>query len=480
MFQSAEDSPIKIAFISLFLVILSLLIAINSSSLPALVRFFCGKFNFTSFRKILNNEPQPIFVNHLSNKKTLMTKTINKVFVLIIAGVAAFTGCGDDDDNDNSISEPEAYSFTRDGKSTVSFSGQTTRISMGEEIIDALLDTTFKEMQINAMFAHEKGAKDFKDETLNASDKSVRSKTAASSDLFSANTTKASAIKAEFDGWIADQVKKVFPEWKTAASEGQPGFIQEAGGGPTRYVNAKGLELNQAFNKGLIGALMVDQIVNNYVSTSVLDAGTNKTDNDTETLAEGKMYTNMEHKWDEAYGYAYGTSENKATPNATIGKDDSFLNKYIGRVEGDEDFEGIADEIYQAFKRGRAAIVAGDYAERDEQTAIIREKISEVVAVRAVYYLQQGKAGLVEKSTIDRAAVFHDLSEGYGFIYSLQFTRKPESNSPYFSNSEVKAMLTNLMDDGANGLWNVKRATLDEISNEIAAKFSFTVSEAGS
>lgn len=409
-----------------------------------------------------------------------MTKTTNKIFALIIGGFTVFTGCGDDDeDNPVSINAPETYSFTRDGQSTVSFSGQTTRIKMAEEIITALKTETLSEVRIDAMFAHKKGAEDFDNATLNASDKSVRSKTAASSDFFSANTTEAAAIKEEFDSWIVGQVKEVFPNWETEAAAGQPGFIQEAGGGSKRYVNAKGLELNQAFNKGLIGALMVDQMVNNYVSTSVLDAGTNREDNDAGTLAEGKNYTNMEHKWDEAYGYAYGTSANPADPNRTIGSDDSFLNKYIGRVEGDEDFEGIADEIYQAFKLGRAAIVAGDYAARDAQADIIREKVSEVVAVRAVYYLQQGKAGL-EASTIDRASVFHDLSEGYGFIYSLQFTRKPGSELPYFSNSKVKDMLERLMGDGNNGLWDITPATLDKISGEIAAPFSFTVDEAGS
>ena len=37
---------------------------------------------------------------------------------------------------------------------------------------------------------------------------------------------------------------------------------------------------------------------------------------------------------------------------------DSFLSKYLDKVEGDSDFAGIADDIYDAFKLGRAAIVA--------------------------------------------------------------------------------------------------------------------------
>lgn len=390
----------------------------------------------------------------------------------------ALSSCGEDDGGTISINEPETYVFERDGSSTVSFSGQTDRIAMAEEIISALKDATL-EAQIDAMFDHQEGNEDFPDSDLNASTKSVRSKTAASTDFFSTNVTTATAIKAEFDGWIAEQVSEVFPKWTSDAVAGTPGGIQEAGGGSTRYVNANGLELNQAFAKSLIGALMTDQLLNNYLGTAVLDAGDNVANNDVGTVDDGKSYTSMEHKWDEAYGYAYGASVNEANPNATIGADDSFLNKYIGRVEGDDDFSGIADDIFNAFKLGRAAIVAGDYTVRDAQATILREKISTVIGVRAVYYLQQGKAGL-DATSPDMAAVFHDLSEGYGFIYSLQFTRNPATDESYFSRTEVQGFISDLMGDGANGLWNVTTTTLDDISESIAAKFDFTVDQAGS
>ena len=394
----------------------------------------------------------------------------------LILSVLIFSSCSDDDDSGIAIDEPITYAFARDGVSTVSFSGQTTRILMAEEIISALKDNTLAdaEANIDAMYAHVEGNEDFADATLNASNKSVRSKTAASSDFFSTNATDAAAIKADFDGWIAAQVSEVFPNWTTEATAGQAGFIQEAGGGPVRYVSAKGLEYDQAFGKGLIGALMADQILNNYVSTSVLDAGSNIEDNDLARVADGKTYTNMEHKWDEAYGYAYGTATDLTDPNPTIGSDDSFLNKYIGRVEGDADFEGIAADIYNAFKLGRAAIVAGDYALRDIQADIVREKISSVIAVRAVYYLQQAKANIGR----DNGSAFHDLSEGYGFIYSLQFTRQPGTNTPYFSRSEVQDMINSLM--AGNGFWDVTSTILDDVSTEIASRFSFTVEQAGS
>lgn len=409
-----------------------------------------------------------------------MNRNFN-IFSLLIGITILSTSCSNDDSDPGIvINEPSTYAFSRDGESTVSFSGQTTRILMAEEILGAFSDNTTDEATIDAMFAHAEGENDFADESnfgLNASDKNVRSKTAASSDFFSSNATLSAEIKEDFDAWITGQVTEVFPNWNTDASAGVAGQIQEAGGGSVRYVNAKGLEYNQAFGKGLIGALMVDQILNNYVSTSVLDAGTNREDNDAGTLADGNNYTNMEHKWDEAYGYAYAKAASEADPNATLGDDDSFLFKYIGRVEGDADFEGIAADIYNAFKLGRAAIVAGDYETRDAQAEIIREKISMIIGIRAVYYLQQGKVGL-EVANPDYGAVFHDLSEGYGFIYSLQFTRLPGSDSPLFTNAEVNTMLDELM--AGDGFWDVTTTTLDNISDEIAAKFSFTVEEAGS
>lgn len=374
------------------------------------------------------------------------------------------------------IANPATYLFTREGENTVSFEGQTTRIMMGEELIAKMNDATTTEAVLDGMFAHEEGANDFSDPGLNASDKSIRSKTAASIDFFSSNATDQTLIRSDFENWIKIQVDEVFPNWNSLASPGVAGQISD--GSFTRYIDSRGLEMNQLVNKSLIGALMVDQTLNNYLGTAVLDAGENKADNDAGLVEEGKVYTTMEHKWDEAYGYVYGLNGDSADPNADLGAD-SFLNKYIGRAESDEDFAGIADEIFKAFKLGRAAIVAGDYAVRDEQAAVIRKLISEIIGIRAVYYLQQAKNG-IDQASPDFGGVFHDLSEGFGFIYSLQFTRVSGTDLPYFTKTEVDAFLLDLLDDGPNGLWDVRPETLDTITEAIVARFDFTVAQAGS
>ncbi|TLP81881.1 DUF4856 domain-containing protein [Maribacter sp. ACAM166] len=372
------------------------------------------------------------------------------------------------------IENPAGFTFERDGESTVSFGGQTTRLQMGAKILSTFKDETTTAAKIKAMYAHEEGVMDFGDVDLNASNKSVRSKTAASVDLFSTNATDQALIRADFDGWITAQVEEVFPNWGVAAVAGTAGQI--ADGSSTRYISAKGLEYNQLFNKGLIGGLTADQILNNYLSPAVLDEADNRANNDENVVAEGKAYTTMEHKWDEAYGYAYGLNADAANPNSDLGAD-SFLNKYIGRVEGDDDFAGIADEIFQAFKLGRAAIVAKQYDVRDEQAEILRQKISEIIGIRAVYYLQQAKVPLA-RETPAYGSAFHDLSEGYGFIYSLQFTRKPNSTESYFTKAEVDAFLVDLLDDGDNGLWDVTPETLDTIAEAITDRFDFTLAQA--
>lgn len=363
---------------------------------------------------------------------------------------------------------PTAYSFERNGATSVSFSGQTTRIEMGDELVSVLNTTTETVATLNGKFAHSAGDADFLDTNLNESSKSLRSKTAASVDFFSANATDAAIIKGQFDTWIAAQVNDVFPAWNNDASAGLAGKVQESGGGSTRHINAKGLEYNQAINKGLIGALMVDQMLNNYLSTAVLDEASNRADNDAGTLVSGENYTTMEHKWDEAFGYLYG-KDDAIAPLLNV---DKFLNKYLSRVDGDSDFTGISSDIYDAFKLGRAAIVNKDYLTRDAQANIIKEKVSEIVGNRAVYYLQQGKKSL----SPNRQDSFHDLSEGLGFVYSLQFTRIPNSNDPYFTKAEVDGFMSTLQ--SGNGFWDITETTLQTMSETIAAKFNFTVEEA--
>ena len=272
------------------------------------------------------------------------------------------------------IEIPDTYVFERNGESTVSFSGQTTRLLMASEILSKLRDNTSTAAEIDAAFNHQQGTENFSDADLNASDKQIRDKTAGSY-YFSqvAPSMTSVTIKADFDGYITEQVEDVFPFWNQVATEGNAGQLPD--GSSTRYVNGRGLELDQAFIKGLTGAFVADQIVNNYTNPNQLAQF--EDDNDNEVIVEGKNYTDMEHDWDEAYGYFFGVVENSENPIADIDavddNPDEFLAKYLDNVEAN--FPGIAQDIFDAYKAGRTAILNKDYAERDAQADILGKKL---------------------------------------------------------------------------------------------------------
>jgi len=400
---------------------------------------------------------------------------MKKLFFSAILGGLTLASCSSDDDLSTEKAEievPATYSFERNNTSTVSYSGQTTRIEMASEIFSNFLnfDGASEELLLD-MFANENAP--FGSADLNQSSKSVKSKVAASKLYFSSNTVESAEIRNDFESYIEVQFNEVKENKDQLAEAGKAGQIAQ--GDKARYVNSKGLEMDQAFTKGLIGGLLVDQMLNNYLSQEVLDEADNRANNDAEVVNEGKAYTTMEHKWDEAYGYLYGDpSIPSKNPNAALSdNDDNLLFKYLAKVDNDEDFSGIAEEVFEAFKTGRAAIVAGDYELRDEQVEIIRTNISKIVAIRAVYYLKAGKEQLANG---EYGAAFHSLSEGYGFIYSLRFTHNPETGAPYISSNNVTQYLEDLME--GNGFWDVTPETLDTISEEIAAPFDFTVEEA--
>lgn len=400
-----------------------------------------------------------------------MKKTL---FAALIGG-SIMTSCSVDNDpviENEIIDVPQNYIFERNGNSTVGFDGQTTRLEMTGELLSAFNDfDNSTEESLSNMFSNENDP--FSTTELNSSSKSIKSKVAASNLYFSTNSVESSAIKNDFESYIIAQVNEVSPYIDQLATKGSAGQI--ADGSSVRYVNAKGVEMNQIFAKGLIGGLVTDQILNNYLSSGVLDAGENVQKNNDGVPEEGEDYTTMEHKWDEAYGYLYGhASVPEANPNSALDNNgDQLLFKYMGRVEADPDFTGIAEETYEAFKLGRAAIVAGKYDIRDEQVSILRKNISEIIGIRAVYYLQAGKRAF-EAGKMGTA--FHAWSEGYGFIYSLRFTHNPETNAPYLSKTEVESMLEILMT--GDGFWDLTSETVDSLSEDIAAPFDFTVAEA--
>jgi len=379
-----------------------------------------------------------------------------KFLPLFISCIFLFlSSCSNDGDDvvDNTVTPPSTYKFERDSKTTISYSGQTARLKMANELSSMMNSSTASQSGLDNMFNKGTG---FTDTTLDATGKNVGGKTFASA-------IAASTVKPKFNAWIVDFISNVKPKMSSVASNGSAGFIQDAGSTKKRYFNDKGHELNQLFTKGLIGGMAADQIVNGYLSPAKLNGA--KADNDAGTMyAEGKNYTAMEHYWDEGFGYLYGLEADETSP--TLGATgDVLLNKYAAKIEASNS-PGIAKIIYDAFIMGRAAIVAKNYTVRDEQAKIIQIHISKIIGYKAIDYLNsyvdKAKAGVAGVEW--RADAFHALSEGYGFILSLQVTNDG-TGKPYFTNSEVNAMLTKM-----SNFWTVSNADLTAMAAEIKTK----------
>ena len=363
--------------------------------------------------------------------------TIGLEGTFILAGSA--TDIGSNPYWITTIETPTEFSFIADGFNTVSYGGQTARLDMASEMMSAISSNGTTADALMGMF--ENSGSYFSDADLNASSKQIKSKTAAYS-----TSSVQMAIHASFDSWFTDYATNVAPivGTTTMATAGSAGMADN------RELNAKGMEYDQIAAKSLIGALCLDQVVNGYLSeVKIGDA----VDNVSRDPNEDNNATAMEHHWDEGFGYVYG----KFGPDNLTGDlgNDGLLGKYLNKYD---DYRVI---VFDAFKKGRQAIVQNCSTVRDEQAQIIKETLSMVVASKAEYYLR--KAADAADLSPD---YFHALSEAYGFILSLQFTYTADG-TPYFSNSEVNTMLQQL--EAGNGFWDRTDAELNEMENAINA-----------
>jgi len=387
---------------------------------------------------------------YIYNFVTHVPQLLDDTFGVVLGPTDMLVMPGDPGDpywNAGCIPVPSTYTFDRMGQSTVSFSGQTARLQMAIELYGAF--STGSEAELLAMYNDGVG---FSDPSLDASGKKLGNKTAA--------YHYSSLVKPMFDAMLSKQANVVMPAVNlgTIAAPGVAGEYTGAGGRSVK-VDEKGFELNQTFIKGLIGALCVDQIVNGYLSPSKLDPA----DNDPSGLGAGE-YTTMEHYWDEGFGYLYGLETDITAPTFS-GNGSVLLNKYAGKVNTSGDVD--MNTVYNALIAGRTAIVNMDYTERDAQGLVARELISKILGVKASDYLRGGAAELGNTNP-DMAEVIHDLSEGYGFILSLQFALGADGQY-LVPKADVDAMLANL--EAGNGLWDIDAATLITMADQIDAAF---------
>ena len=335
----------------------------------------------------------------------------------------------DDGNCDYTYNVPSEYVFTDgDGNSTVSYSGQTARMDMLSEMVSYLKTAnndpavTLSATDLLAMYDNSYNG--WSDADLVGNGKQLKSKTALDD----------AGIQSMFEGWM------------NAAAAATPSSN-------TSYLqDASGLEWTQVIEKGLMGACFASQMTSNYL------AGISSDDNT--TIEDGKYYTQMEHHWDEAYGYFTDA------PDYPTNGTDRFWGKYANKSYL-EDNIGSATDIATAFRTGRAAIASGNMSDALAQAEIIKTETKQMVAGMALHYLNDVKAQ-ISSGTADQSSINHSMSEALAFIFGIQFI----TDNPDMSSADVMALVNQIEPSVAGFSQNTMN--INTVIDQVAAAAGLT------
>lgn len=362
--------------------------------------------------------------------------------LLIVFVTICFFSCESDDEDVNMQDVPESYEFTRNGESTVDFSGQTTRLNMLSEIKSYVSEgdkgNEVEAQRLRNMFANENDP--FSSSDLNAASKDLKTKTFLSDVAYYEN------LFDELETAAQDYVDN-----QSTASVGVSGRIERGNSGKFILVNEKGWEFTQFIEKGMLGSVFFHQIFNVYLSEDRIG-----NDIDNETIEEGKNYTAMEHHWDEAFGY-WGVPTD--FPAELPAEDKRFWANYTyGRTA----LTGSLDVLKDAFLVGRTAIVNNEYDSKDQSRDRIIDEFEIVSAATAIHYIN---SSLEDLNNGDQGNLFHHVSEAYMFVRALKFSPVKK-----ISQSDIDQILTS--DFGADGdFWLINQSGLVAAKERIITSY---------
>lgn len=312
--------------------------------------------------------------------------------LVIIATVFGIAGCKKEEQG---LDVPATYSFNRDGSSTVSYSGQTQRLDMMQVLTNTMkagntVGTSVDGEELKNMFRNQNDP--FAGATFS---KNLISK------CFASDTTVILS-------WM-DQLATASNAGGTASS-GTAGVLVDGSSDPNSgyLVNENGVELTQVIEKTVMGSVFFYQAMEVYFGEDRMGLLGN------DDLADGENYTNMEHYFDEAFGY-FGVPVD--FPAASTLEDARFWGKYCKERNEDGINSGIADEIMLAFRTARTAISCKDYQTRDAQIAEISRLWGYVIASTAIDYLERAKS----TTGVSVYKKHHYLSEAIGFMQAMKY-----------------------------------------------------------
>ena len=328
---------------------------------------------------------------------------------------------------------PTTYSFANStGNSTVNYAGQTDRINQLAEMIDYAEsgETSVIDAQIlKDMFANTGG--NGNGHFTFTSTRQLKDK------CFSLDQA---LIESYFDS-----IAIASANFASTASNGQAGTLTS--GASTYLISANGFDYAELIEKTIMGAVFEYQALNVYFGSDKMSA-----DNTTPVDAlNGLYYTEMQHYWDEAFGYFGVPTDFPTTVN------DKFWDEYCTLNDPVLNSNQI---MMHNFLKGRAAIVNKEYADRDVTITNIRDMWEKIAAYSAMHYLDQATGYFGN----DNAKFLHALSEAYGFIYCLRYA---PDETRHMTQAEVTALIAQFGDN----LWEVTASDIQSIKTTLDAKF---------
>ena len=350
-------------------------------------------------------------------------------------------GCGEDEDGDadTDIIVPSAYVFDSrffDGKSSVSYSGQTVRNLLLQDLkvfIDSLGKDGARPATVQDMlnfYAY--------DDALNLRSLSSAGGLPVLESRYSSISTGKNLVgKISGDpviGYNRSANALVRGWFQTIADNSQDSAKL---GTPAVYTDDNGVDLTQMINKVLIGAVPYYQATGVYLN-GLLERDNSEARNGTDA------YTAMEHGWDEAFGYFGAARDYARYSDAQLaGSVDDFTfdsnsdgsidfkseyNFGLSRNAGKRDKGGsgvdFTQEIFNAFLTGRAMIAnQGTVAEISEQRQLAANGMEKVIAATIVHYINDTLSDLSKLGTADenRVNLNKHWAEMKGFTVALQY-----------------------------------------------------------
>lgn len=335
---------------------------------------------------------------------------INKWTVAIFSAALMLASCTKDDDNTNEGDtqagvncEANEYCFTNgEGNATVSYSGQIARLNQMEELTSYMKEANTPGVSVDAavmkeMFSNNNG----NGSTHFSSSAAVTGKQLKNKCFLGT----VNLYEAYMDSLAMISVNS------SEGSNGTAGVVTSTVNADKKYLlNANGMEYTQLIEKGLMGDVFYYQAIETYI------AGVEAGEYDNSNVIEGEFYTEMEHKFDEAFGY-FGAPQDFLSNTSGARFHAKYCNSRNDALETNE-------AIFNAFIGARTSITSNDLGAAQIDIDEIRLQWHRVVAGTAISYLK----GAIENMD-DPAVKCHELSEAYAFIGNL-LHNAPHNLSP--------------------------------------------------